>query len=97
MKRVLLTRILVLLLVVCSFCIENQKMAVGSTPQVSLTKREYLILPEEEYLKLQDDEIDIAVGSLIIAKGIYPDLNIDSCAKSSHRQRSAISCCIFWS
>jgi tetratricopeptide (TPR) repeat protein len=51
-------------------------MLVASSRQVSSTKREYLILPEDEYLKLKNDQIDVAVGSLIIAKGIYPDIDI---------------------
>ena len=54
----------------------NRTTAFGSIPKVSFVNKEYRILPEEEYLKLQDDEIDIATGSLIIAKGLYPDIDI---------------------
>jgi tetratricopeptide (TPR) repeat protein len=76
MKKVLLTRIVVLLLIFHIPFLENQNIAVGLVPQASFTNREYLILTEEEYLKLPNDKIDIAVGSLIIAKGNYPDIDI---------------------
>jgi tetratricopeptide (TPR) repeat protein len=76
MKRVFSPKALVLLLVMSSSFSEAPKMLVASNRQVSSTKREYLILPEDEYLKLKEDQIDIAVGSLIIAKGMYPDIDI---------------------
>lgn len=76
MKSILLSRTSVLLFVVLSFYLEDTRMVVASNRQASSTRIEYIILPEEGYLKLKDDKIDIAVGSLIIAKKIYPDLNI---------------------
>jgi tetratricopeptide (TPR) repeat protein len=76
MKMAFLLKALVLILIVFNFYLKTPRMTAALNRQVSSGNREYVILPEEAYLKLQEDEIDIAVGSLIIAKGIYPDINI---------------------
>ena len=75
MKTVFLPKALVILFVLLSSS-PTAMTAVASKHQISSTERKYVVLPEEEYLKLKNDQIDIAVGSLIIAKGMYPDIDI---------------------